>query len=342
MSPAARLSRAVVVGLGSIGRRHLSNLRRLRPDAVIAALRRPESEAVADAGCDLQLSDLSEALAFGPEAAILAGPAPGHVPLAKAFVERGVAVLIEKPLSHDLDGLPALAETARRAGVPVMIGYNLRFSPSLMALRSAVLSGEAGAILAGRAEVGQYLPDWRPGVDYRQTVSARRALGGGPLLELSHEIDYLYWLFGMPDRITCRGARLSDLAIDVADCCEVCLEYDAPRRLISVHLDFLQRVPTRAVRLIGTEATIEWDAIEERVRVRSPHPAASRTEHLPAPDRNDMYLDELTAFLDSVENGRPVPVPLDEGIDVMRIIAAASRSMESGRPETPADLGTPA
>lgn len=338
MSDVAPVSRAVVASLGSIGRRHLANLRRLRPAATIAALRRPESDQ-ADAECDAQFTSVAEALDFRPQVAILAGPAPSHVPLAQAFVERGVAVLIEKPLSHDLAGLSALAATARRARAPVMVAYNLRFNPALRAMRAAVLGGEVGTILAGRAEVGQYLPSWRPGADYRRSVSARRALGGGALLELSHEIDYLYWLFGMPARVTCRGGRLSGLEIDVEDCCELCLEYDAPRRLISVHLDFLQRVPARSCKLIGTQATIEWDAIEESLRIRSPGPApASLTEHLPASDRNQSYVEELAAFLAATESGQPVPVPLEEGIDVMRIIAAARLSVESGRPVSPVAL----
>lgn len=332
------ISRVLVASLGSIGRRHLANVRQLRPQATIAALRRPNSQSVPDFECDVEFSKLAEAIAFGPEAAILAGPAPSHVPLAQAFVEQGIAVLIEKPLSHDLFGLSALAEASRRAGVPVMIAYNMRFNPSLMALRSMVLSGAAGTILAGRAEVGQYLPSWRPDADYRESVSARKSLGGGPLLELSHEIDYIYWMFGMPERVTCRGGQLSDLEIDVEDCCEVCLEYDQPQRLISIHLDFLQRVPTRSCKLIGTEATIEWDAINEFLHFRSPVPNATRTERLVSFDRNYSYLEELGAFLDSVEKRKQVPVPLEHGIDVMRIIAAARLSLETGRPEHPLSL----
>lgn len=339
MTRTARPARFLVAGLGSIGRRHLGNLRQLRPDAMIAGLRRPSSAVSAIEGCDIQVQSVEAALAFRPDAAIIAGPAPSHVALARAFVDEGVGVLIEKPLSHDLVGLRALAEAAERTGAPVMIGYNLRYNLSLRAVRSAALGGEVGSILAVRAEVGQFLPDWRPGSDYRSTVSAQRALGGGVLLELSHEIDYLYWMFGMPDRVTCRGARLSNLEIDVEDCCEVCLEFDAPRRLISIHLDFLQRVASRSCKLIGTDGTLAWQAVDDCYVVQlSDRSLPDRTIRFSSGDRNQMYLDLLSGFLSSVETGQTPLIPLKDGIDVMRIVDAAKRSMESGRSERPVSI----
>ena len=319
--------RFVIAGWGSIGRRHFDNLRRARPDAQIAILRRPES--TGDVAQDARVvTALDEALALSPRAAIIAGPAPGHIELATGFVTAGVPVLIEKPLSHELTGLAELAAAAEHGKVPVMVGYNLRFLPSLTYLRDAVADGAIGAIHYARAEVGQYLPTWRPDADYRAGVSARRALGGGVLLELSHELDYLYWMFGMPDRVSCRGGHLSSLEIDVEDVAELCLEYGAPSRLISVHLDFRRRPAGRRCELVGAEGTLTWDAITDLI-CRDGAPA----EDAPPPvvDRNMMYEAELGAFLACVENGAPPTVSLADGIAVMRIIDAARRSLASGQ-----------
>ncbi|MBN2974410.1 Gfo/Idh/MocA family oxidoreductase [Roseomonas aeriglobus] len=320
----------VVASLGSIGQRHLRNLRILRPDARITALRRPESAPVTCDGCDGEVTSVEAALALRPDGVILAGPAPTHVRLARAFVEQGIPVFIEKPLSHDIIGLDELAAVAARGAIPVMVGYNLRFNPSLNALRQDLLGGAIGKVLAVRAEVGQYLPDWRSNADYRQGVSARRALGGGPILELSHEIDYLYWLFGMPAWVTCRGGRYSDLEMDVEDCVDICLEYAEPRRLVSVHLDFLQRPVARTCKFIGSGGTIVWEALRDRHIVEAMD-GGRRVVESPLPDRNRMYLDELTDFLGAIEDGWPVSIPLSDGIDVMRIISAAARSLTIGR-----------
>lgn len=326
--------RFVIASLGSIGKRHLRNLRELYPEATIAALRRPESAPGLPPECDTQFFTVEDALAFKPTAAILAGPASTHVALAHAFVSGGIPVFIEKPLSHNLAGLAELRIAAQTGNVPVMIGYNLRFNQSLNAVRKELMDSVIGDVTSVRAEVGQYLPNWRPETDYRNSVSAQSVLGGGVLLELSHEIDYIVWLFGMPDRVFCRGGRLSKLEIDVEDCVELCLEYDAPRRLISVHLDFLQRTPVRVCKFIGSHGTICWNGIRDRYSVDVGDPTPDfRVVESPTPGRNQTYLDELSCFLAAIETGEPVAIPLTEGIDVMCIISAARQSMKSGQVE---------
>lgn len=332
--------RYLIASLGSIGRRHLRNLCTVRPGSQIAVLRRPNSVAEPlPAGAAYQCGTIEEALGFQPEAAILAGPAPTHVPLALELVARSIPVLMEKPLSHDLAGVADLQRLAAARNVPMMVGYNLRFNPSLIAFRELVQSGALGTIRAVRAEVGQYLPDWRPQSDYRDSVSASQALGGGALLELSHEIDYIYWLFGMPDRVSCRGGRYSELDMDVEDLVELCLEYDNPRRLISIHLDFLQRTATRSCKAIGAAGVASWDAMNDRIELDIVDPA-KRTETITRPmlDRNEMYVAELNAFLHSVERGTATPIPLGEGVDVLAIVIAAKRSMISGRAEVPSSM----
>lgn len=325
--------RFLVVGLGSIGQRHLGNLRQLVPDSRIAALRhRPDSVAVP--GCDLQLHDMDEVSSFAPDAAIIAGPASTHIPAALALAGMGVPLLIEKPISDSTDGLTQLIQAVEGRGLVAMIGYNLRFKRSLARVRQLVDGGSIGQVLAVRAEVGQYLPDWRPSSDYRRTVSAQAGLGGGALLELSHEIDYLYWLFGMPARVTCRGGKLSELEIDVEDVVELCMEYDSPKRLVSVHLDFVQRVPYRGCRFVGTEGTLVWDGIGDVVTLL--HPGAEpRHEQLATADRNETYVAELEHFLECIRLGRKPDIDLRSGYDVLAIVESAKRSLHNATIERP-------
>ena len=181
---------------------------------------------------------------------------------------------------------------------------------------------------AARAEVGQYLPDWRPTSDYCMGVSAQRALGGGALLELSHELDYLGWLFGPPARVTARGGRFSDLTLDVEDLVELLLEYPSAPRLVSVHLDMLQRAPQRTCRVIGSEGTLVWDAIADRVDLY--RAATGIWETLPVTplaDRNQMYLDELCHFLDCIAQGTQPQVDGAAGLRALAIVAAARQSL---------------
>lgn len=324
--------RFLVTSQGSIGRRHLANLRTLRPDATIAVLRTQATPGQpCHPGVDLQFYSLAEALAFAPDAAIVASPASVHLALAEALVKAGIPVLIEKPLADSTEGLRAFVALVGERKVKAGVGYNLRFLPSLVQARALLLGGSIGRVLSVRAEVGQYLPDWRPGSNYSESVSAQQKLGGGALLELSHELDYLLWIFGAPDTVAAKGGRMGDLAIDVEDMVELCLEYQQPRRLVNVHLDFLQRAAHRSCRFIGTEGTLVWNALGDRIELYRAATGAWEQLDYPLADRNQMYLDELNEFLRPGALDGSSITSLAQGLDVMAVIDAARASMQTQR-----------
>ena len=323
-------ARFVVTSLGSIGQRHVRNLRLLYPDAHIGVLR---TKTAADGtralhpGVDQEMHSLQEVLDFRPQAAIVASPASTHLALARPLVEAGIPVLIEKPLAMSQEGVAEFAALSAACGVRVAVGYNLRFLPALAQARQLLLEGAIGEVLSVRAEVGQYLPDWRPASDYREGVSARAELGGGALLELSHEIDYLLWIFGAPATVAAQGGTFGTLGIEVEDLVELCMQYEQPRRLISVHLDFLQRAPYRGCRFIGSEGTLVWNGGADTLDLYTYASGAWRHMHLPMADRNAMYLDELREFLSPA-----VPATLTtvtQAAAVLAVVDAARLSMLS-------------
>ncbi|TCS72478.1 putative dehydrogenase [Sulfuritortus calidifontis] len=324
------VDRYLIVSLGSIGRRHLKNLRILRPEAEIGVLRLHSSARETDLpeGADIQFFKIDDALRFSPTAAIVASPASTHLTVASSLAKAGIPMLIEKPFSDSCTGLDELIETAKARQLVLMVAYNLRFLPSLGEARRLIKTGAIGRVLGVRAEVGQYLPTWRPTVPYQRTVSAQRAMGGGALLELSHEIDYLYWIFGLPTRVSAVGGHYSDLEIDVEDMVSLCLEYDQSRCLAHIHLDLLQRSTTRSCKFIGTEGTLVWDGIADRLDLFD---AASgtwqRIETDLCPDRNTLYVDELRHFLDCVSTGCAPAIGADAAYDVLAIVDAAKASM---------------
>ncbi len=294
--------KVLLVSLGAIGRRHLANLRQLEPDADVAILRR----AVDPALDEKQLTTLDAALAFAPDAALICSPASQHVAVATALAARGVPLFIEKPLSHNLDGVAELIALAREKRAPLLVGYNLRFSPDLRELRAALHAGRIGRLLHLRAEVGQYLPDWRPATDYRHSVTAQRDLGGGVLLEISHEIDYAFWLAGEVESVTAQIATLGDLECDVEDCADLQLRFRSGA-LGTIHLDLLDRVPHRTCRLIGTEGTLSLDLLSD--------PAAIGAT----------YLAILRHFLHCARTRTEPEITGDDGLRVLEVIAAARR-----------------
>lgn len=323
--------RIVLAGLGSIGRRHLQTLRAGDGAAVtIWHHRRGASGAEAREVDGPVVFTLAEALAARPDAVVVTRPASCHVPTALEFARRGIHVFVEKPLAASLDGVDELIETCRKNGVMLMVGYCFRFYRPLQALRQALLSGRIGRVLSVRAEVGQYLPDWRPGTDYRTGASARRELGGGALLELSHEIDYVRWLVGEISSVTARMGRLSELDTDVEDVAELILEFDTGA-LGNVHLDLVQRAAARDCRVIGTTGTLAWDGTTHKVRWYSAASQAWCILHpADAAAYGDMYRAELDDFVRAVDSVVHHGATGEDGRRVLQIIAAARRSAHTG------------
>jgi predicted dehydrogenase len=322
----------LIVSLGSIGLRHLRNLRALRPDSMIAALRTHKTPGDSPAeGCDVEFTTMDQVAAFAPDAAVVAGPASSHIAIAAQLIDMGVDVFVEKPLSDNHADAVSLVKAGQAHGVTVMTGYSLRFMPSLIEARRRVLAGEIGAVLSVRAEVGQYLPSWRPGADYRTSVSAQRSLGGGALLELSHELDYILWCFGMPDNVFAVGGRYSSLDINVEDLAEIILGYDNARRIVSIHLDFLQHSASRQCKFIGSAGTLIWDGVADCIETRfGPNDPRNENYGPFTKDRNAMYVDELRHFLDCVSDRRDPLIDGVQGAAVVCLIDAARQSIESG------------
>ncbi|MGL5840130.1 MAG: Gfo/Idh/MocA family protein [Sphingorhabdus sp.] len=325
-------TRFLIVSLGSIGRRHLRNLRAMNPDAEIAILRLSGTKSDQYVqGANVVTASIDEAIRFAPHAAIVASPASTHADIACKLAERGIHLLIEKPLACDVTSANRIALAAQKSGVTCMVGYNLRFKPSLIEVRNLLTAGRIGKVLSVRAEVGQYLPSWRPEQDYRTGVSAQANMGGGALLELSHELDYLIWLFGMPDRVHCTMGRYSDLEIDVEDLVNLTMEYDEPGRLIDVHLDFLQRKAVRHCRFIGSAGTMTWDAIADTVRLEGMADGDQDQSIGPfEADGNKAYLAEIDHFIHAiVDTAQPEP-DAAAGRDILTVVEAARLSAASG------------
>lgn len=323
-------STSLIVGSGSIARRHLANLRALRPKGRIVVLRRQTSVSGDLPEADRVVNTLEEALRERPAMAVVANPSPFHVTVAQELAEAGCHLLVEKPFSDRMDGLDALIDTCASRGLTIMVGYTLRFCPSLREMVRLATEGAVGRVLHISAEVGQYLPDWRPAADYRHGVTAQANLGGGALLELSHELDIALWLGGPVASVTASLGRTGDLDIDTEDCADVIINFCSGARGY-VHMDLLQRVPTRRCRVVASEGTLEWDYFEDSLRIGRPGEAWRQLETPPLAQRNDMYLNELAHFLACVQQGSCPIVSGSVGKEVLAVALAARESAATSR-----------
>lgn len=318
--------KALVVGYGSVGRRHAENLRALGAGKIFFL--RHKASGTQPPG---HTASFSEALGFKPDFAIIANPTSLHLPIALRLAKAGIHLFIEKPLSDKWNDVSRLISLSRARKLVTMVGYDFRFHPQLIKIKKLIDGGAIGKVLSGRASAGQYLPDWHPGEDYRKGYAARKDLGGGAILTLIHEIDYLSWIMGEPKSVFCLAAKISKLEIDVEDVAEIVIKY-GNGAVGEIHLDYLQRVPRRNLEIIGEKGTILWDYFSGEMKVFTVKSKKWSVHKMPKSfNRNRMFADEMKHFLDCVIKRKETDIPLSLGAGSLKVALSAKRSSLSGK-----------
>lgn len=314
-------------GCGSIGRRHIQNLKSLVPCEILAF--RVRKDDWGDFGRKYSLrtfDDLDQALDENPHAVFVTNPTSLHLPVALKAAERGIPLFIEKPLSHNLEGVEEFIRLCQKKKIPVLLGYKMRFHPSIVGIKKIIDSGKLGKIFAVRAQYGGYLPDWHPWEDYRRMYSSRQELGGGIVLDAAtHELDYLYWLLGDIVEVKSFCGKLSDLEIDTEDTAEILLRFRSGT-LGSVHVNYVQRPEYRSCQVIGEKGTVFWDTLKKRVDVFDGEKNA--WESFPEAenwDPNEMFVAEMKHFLACLE-GKEKPV--HDLFDARRVLELCLQAKE--------------
>lgn len=305
--------KALVLGTGSIGRRHIANVRALCPQARFEVVRREgRVDALTTEMAAGVHRTVAEALDTTPDFAVVATPSALHGPALQELLAAGIPVYVEKPVVTTRTAARALEATLATSGpVPTMAGCNLRFLPSLMRVRALVREGAIGRVVRAHVECGQWLPDWRAS-DYRQSYSASAEDGGGVVLDLIHELDSIRWILGDCEVLGAALGHLSDLQITSEDTA-VALLRSASGTLVSVGLDYVARQRIRRYEFVGTRGTIVWDFGAGALDVQG----VDRPLPPLPPDAFDVgrtYVTAMAEFIGCVGSGAQTTQPLAEGL----------------------------
>lgn len=317
-----------VIGLGSIAARHRQNLKRIFPNSTIIAAPSTIRKVFGSVPhADFVCENFEDIASLGADFAIVASPAPSHCIQASKLIDKQVPCLIEKPLSSALtDGCHFKAYQENRK-VFVGLAYQLRFYPGLEVIIRFLNERVLGCIYNVNIEVGQYLPTWRPNIDFKDSVSAKRNLGGGVLLELSHEIDYAIFLFGGLRLFKSKLRSSIELGLEVEDIADLILE-DNFGALINIHLNMVQKAPSRKCRILGSKGKLEWDLLEDKITVENEKGLAIIHDSNNW-DKNNAYIDMIRAFTSKTTSNRKKIATLEEGIEVLRLIEEVKKQNES-------------
>jgi len=332
--------RILVIGTGSIGRRHIGNLVASGAEVSAFSHRGDGSGAEPLPAGVRRWGSLDEAGAEVFDGVVVANRTDLHVDAAFQFACAGSALLIEKPLSDRLAGVAELQKTARRRGLIVEAGFMLRFHPNLRWIHDHVRAGKLGKLHSIRAAVGQHLSQWRPGTDHRAGYSAKRAQGGGAVFDLVHELDAVRWLAGEVEDVVAMIAHEPSLEVETEAIAQIGLRCTSGV-LAQVHLDYLRPTYGRTLEVAGASGVLSWDYQSGTVRLEQPGSEAAVVHQVPPTfERNDMFKAQTDHFLQRIrDHAIAAGSSLDDGVAVLRIALASHESAKTRCAIRPAELG---
>ena len=322
----------LIVGAGSVGKRHLRNFAGLGCEASVCEPRADRrAEAAEAAPLAHSYADFEAALrdAGRFSGVVICSPPKFHVDQALAALELGLPVFLEKPVSPAAASAARLAEALKTSRVPLLLGYTYRWWPPVQELRRRLEAGRVGRVLHVRCVMSAHLADWHPWERYQDFFMASRDLGGGALLDESHMLDLMLWCFGMPEAVQARVERLSALEIETDDTVDALLVYASGLR-VNIHLDLYGRPHERSITVVGEDGTLQWSYERNALR-RGQGP--SEWEDTPYTcERNEMFLGAAREFLELLGGGRRAPsCTAQDGSEVLQVIEAMRESAASGR-----------
>ena len=323
----------LIFGLGSIGSRHVRTLGRHRQ--TVAGY---DPAAGGDVDCPT-FDNVAEAWAGEPDVVWVCTPTHLHCEQAIAALDRGCHVFVEKPVAGDMAAAERLRTHWRKLseagrGRLVWVGCNMRYHEGPRRIKEALAAGLIGRSLVVRLHFSHYLPNMRPGVDYRRTYAAHRDQGGGIVLDDIHDIDLALWLSGPADRVVATATNTGRLEMDAEDVADICLHHTSGV-VSQIHMDCLRREKSRGIEVIGEQGTLEW-----RSRGKNPERAhlvrfgsepddieTLWQENLQTSDF--MFDEQLKGFLEALESPEQWGHSLDQAVEALAIALEARESFDS-------------
>jgi len=318
--------RILILGAGSVGKRHAKNLIDLGCEVSLFDPRQDRVETVRkELDVNNAFSD-QKRLATHLEAmdgVVIASPPKFHLEQASLAVQRDLPVLMEKPLSISADQVTSYPELIEKQAT-ILMGYTYRWWGPLGEMKKRLGNNELGKIWRAEFIMSAHLADWHPWENYQDFFMASKELGGGALLDESHFVDLMLWLFGEPDSLFADIDKLSNLEIDTDDNVDIVARYKDGLR-VSIHLDLFGRPHRKHILISGENGSMEWSFEPNRLRTSNTI-GQEWSEQFYTCERNEMFIAVAKEFLDHLENNTPFSSTLNDGLAVLKILDLCRKS----------------
>lgn len=319
------MNKILIVGFGSIGKRHVENILSRYNAEVIICTKRTDLKSYEKKGVII-VNSLSDALSYKPDIGFVTNETDYHVETTTKLAKHGMDLFLEKPLSHSMRGINYLNRIIHKKNLITQIGCNMRFHPCIKKIKEILDKGSLGRIISVQVESNSFLPDWHPYEDYRSGYAARKDLGGGIALTCIHELDYLYWFFGAVDKVFSITGKYSDIETTADDLSVMTLIF-RNKVIATIHLDYFQRPDFKSCKIRGSKGTLYWDSVSNEIKIHYQNKTEWKTIlKLNNFERNLMYVDELAHFFKCVNKRVKTINDIKDGIKTLHIILNAKKS----------------
>ena len=341
------VKKVLVVGLGSIGLRHVKNILAnfSNTKIIIYSKRKKIPLDIKNNDKVIIFDSLKKCLEEHPNIGFITNESAFHVTTAIKLAKNGIDLFIEKPLSNSSKGIDELKKYVKKNKLITQMGCNFRFFPPIKKIKSLINAKKIGRIISVQVENNSYLPDYHPWEDYRKGYAARKDLGGGAVLTQIHEIDYLYWLFGDAKRVSSFTGKYSDLTVTADDMSTSLIEFKN-NVIGQIHISYFQRPYFRSCKIKGTNGIIEWNSLDNNVNVFNMKQKKWKKMEIKnnyklitggittgQTDKklNQMYVEEIKHFMDCVNKRKITINDIVQGEKTLKIALAMKESSKKGK-----------
>jgi len=315
--------RVIIVGLGSIGKRHVRILKSIKNTSIFyfpSNKTKIDNEFIKKYNIELIYS-LDECIAKNPDFVIISNPTPFHIDFAIFFAENKIPIIIEKPLSYSLKNVNKLKKIVENNSLPFLVGFQFRHHPLYITANEIIKEGRLGEILAFNGYVGQYLPDWRPNQEYSHTTSAIKELGGGVVFDISHEIDIAVSIMGKVHEVVSVIDKISSLKIDTEDIANIILMHENGCQS-NISLNYIDRNFKWISKIIGSEGTLVWDYVNGTLELQNGSGTIINWSNPEGFERDDLFRDQFHHWFAVLKGEQPPVVSIDEAIELTKVLIA--------------------
>ncbi|MDC0438370.1 Gfo/Idh/MocA family oxidoreductase [Nitrosopumilus sp.] len=316
-----------VIGSGSIGQRHIHNLLKIGQNVTIYDSDTTLAKKISK---KLGVQYVNSIVPENMDCICICTPPSSHVDLAKKAIKKNSHVFIEKPLSDSKKNMSEFLRLSKKNKSKIFVGYSFRFDKGLQKIQSLLKKNTIGKIISFDAYEGWYLPLWRPWQDHKKSYTGSKKLGGGIILDGSHELNYLLWLGGGVSQVFCYHTTIQSLGVKTEGLAEILLKFKS-KAIGRIHLDFVNPKYNRYCEILGEKGSIRWNFDTKKIEIQKS--GASKFKSITyGIDSNQMYVDEMKYVISCISGKKKNDlITFDSAKKTLDISLAIKKSGNTGR-----------